>query len=151
MRGAWRAGKSRTLGIIVSNMENPFFFDIFKAAETGRQAQGYGVFWRRTPITIPTAGQQYPADDWAPCGRPGASSFPRWMPHLIEELSESRMPVVFYDVGTPKQNISNVRVDYARGIEKAVDYLYDLGHTADGFYQPPFGVGAYQHSREGLS
>ena len=27
-------GKSRTLGVIVSNIENPFFFDIYKTIET---------------------------------------------------------------------------------------------------------------------
>src|SRR5437016_11403218 len=36
-------GKSRTLGILVSNMENPFFFDIFRALESAAHARGYEV------------------------------------------------------------------------------------------------------------
>ena len=34
---------------------------------------------------------------------------------LIAELSAQRIPVVFYDVGTPRRNITNIRVDYASG------------------------------------
>src|SRR5256885_4055316 len=36
-------GKSRTLGILVSNMENPFFFDIYRALESAAHARGYEV------------------------------------------------------------------------------------------------------------
>ena len=33
-------GKSRILGIIVSNMENPFFLDIYRTLEADAHAQG---------------------------------------------------------------------------------------------------------------
>src|SRR5271169_2418744 len=36
-------GKSRTLGVIVSNMENPFFFDIFRTIESCAHAAGLEV------------------------------------------------------------------------------------------------------------
>ena len=36
-------GKSRSIGVIVSNIENPFFLDIYKAVETGAHARGYEV------------------------------------------------------------------------------------------------------------
>jgi DNA-binding LacI/PurR family transcriptional regulator len=54
-------------------------------------------------------------------------------PALIEELTDSNIPVVFYDVGTPRQNITNIRVNYRRGIDKVIDYLYSLGHRKLGF------------------
>jgi DNA-binding LacI/PurR family transcriptional regulator len=54
-------------------------------------------------------------------------------PKLIEELTESRIPVVFYDVGSPRRNITNIRVNYSRGIEKVVAYLHSLGHRRLGF------------------
>jgi len=34
-------GKSRTLGILVSNMENPFFFDIYRALESAAQSSSF--------------------------------------------------------------------------------------------------------------
>src|SRR3974377_2628116 len=36
-------GKSRTIGVILSNMENPFFFDIYKAIESAAHARAYEV------------------------------------------------------------------------------------------------------------
>jgi DNA-binding LacI/PurR family transcriptional regulator len=54
-------------------------------------------------------------------------------PALIKELTESRIPVVFYDVGQPRQNITNIRVNYRRGIDKVTDYLHNMGHRRLGF------------------
>ena len=34
-------GRSRTLGVIVSNIENPFFLDVYKTVEAGAHAAGY--------------------------------------------------------------------------------------------------------------
>jgi len=34
-------GQNRTIGMIVSNMENPFFFDIYKAAERDARHNGF--------------------------------------------------------------------------------------------------------------
>jgi LacI family transcriptional regulator len=52
---------------------------------------------------------------------------------LIEELNGNRIPVVFYDVGAPRHNITNIHVNYRRGMEKLVSYLYSLGHRRIGF------------------
>src|SRR5664279_4671020 len=41
-------GKSRTIGVIVSNLENPFFFDIYKAVESGAHASGFEVVMANT-------------------------------------------------------------------------------------------------------
>ena len=41
-------GKSRSIGVIVSNIENPFFLDIYKAVETGAHTQGYEVIMANT-------------------------------------------------------------------------------------------------------
>jgi DNA-binding LacI/PurR family transcriptional regulator len=54
-------------------------------------------------------------------------------PALIELLTSSPIPVVFYDVGTASKNITNIRVNYRTGIEKVVSYLHGLGHRRIGF------------------
>ena len=33
----------------------------------------------------------------------------------------------------PRQNITNIRVNYRRGIDKIIDYLYSMGHRKLGF------------------
>jgi len=125
-------GQNRTIGMIVSNMENPFFFDIYKAAERDARHNGFEMV---------IANTDYRADHLVNSIRlmigrrvAGLAVIVSEMDSdLIAELTDSKIPIVFYDVGTPRQNISNIRVDYARGIEKAVDYLYDLRHRRMGF------------------
>ncbi len=121
-------GKSRTLGMIASNMENPFFFDVFKSLESDARAHGYDVV---------VANTDYQPDRLARSIRlmigrrvAGLAVVVSEMDEaLITELTASSIPTVFYDVGTVTKNISNIRVNYRRGIEKIVEYLHDLGHS----------------------
>jgi LacI family transcriptional regulator len=125
-------GKSRTIGVIVSNMENPFFFDIYKTIESDAHAGGYEVVMANTDYR----SEQLVTSIRLMIGRrvAGLAAIVSEMaPALIDELNESRIPVVFYDVGTPRHNITNIRVNYRRGIEKVVDYLHSLGHRKLGF------------------
>src|ERR1700690_2061614 len=125
-------GKSRTIGMIVSNMENPFFFDIFKTVESDAHAAGYEVVIANTDYR----SEQLVSSIRLMIGRRVAGLavvVSEMDPPLIDELPRSRIPVVFSDVGAPRRNITNVRVNYRRGIEKVVDYLYSLGHLRLGF------------------
>jgi LacI family transcriptional regulator len=125
-------GKSKTIGVIVSNMENPFFFDIYKTIEADAHANGYEVVMANTDYR----SEQLVTSVRLMIGRrvTGLAAIVSEMaPELIEELNDSRTPVVFYDVGIPRYNITNIRVDYRRGIEKVVDYLHSLGHRRLGF------------------
>ncbi|MDR3701349.1 MAG: LacI family DNA-binding transcriptional regulator [Candidatus Sulfopaludibacter sp.] len=125
-------GKSKTIGVIVSNLENPFFFDIYKTIEADAHANGYEVVMANTDYR----SEQLVTSVRLMIGRrvTGLAAIVSEMaPELIEELNDSHTPVVFYDVGTPRQNITNIRVDYRRGIEKVVDYLHSLGHRRIGF------------------
>jgi len=125
-------GKSRTIGAIVSNLENPFFFDIYKTIESDAHSRGFEVVMANTDYR----SEQLVSSIRLMIGRrvAGLAAIVSEMePALIEELNESRIPVVFYDVGSPRQNITNIRVNYRRGIEKVVDYLHSLGHRRLGF------------------
>jgi DNA-binding LacI/PurR family transcriptional regulator len=125
-------GKSKTIGVIVSNMENPFFFDIYKAVESDAHARGFEVVMANTDYR----SDQLLASIRLMIGRrvAGLAAIVSEMERaLIEELSGSNIPMVFYDVGTPRKNIRNIRVNYRRGIEKVVDYLHSMNHRRLGF------------------
>jgi len=125
-------GKSRSIGVIVSNIENPFFLDIYKAVESGAHASGYEVIMANTDYR----SEQLVSSVRLMIGRrvAGLAAIVSEMdPELIGELNGNRIPVVFYDVGAPRQNITNIRVNYRRGMEKLTDYLYSLGHRRLGF------------------
>jgi len=121
-------GKSRTVGMIASNLENPFFFDIFRALEADARAHGYEVVVAHTGYQP----EQLVRSVRLMIGRrvAGLAAIVSEMdPDLIRELTQSKTPTVFYDVGTPRRNITNIRVNYRRGIERIVEYLHDLGHS----------------------
>jgi len=125
-------GKSRSIGVIVSNIENPFFLDIYKAVETGAHAAGFEVIMANTDYS----SKQLVTSIRLMIGRrvAGLAAIVSEMdPELIDELTGSRIPVVFYDVGAPRQNITNIRVNYRSGMEMLIAYLYSLGHRRLGF------------------
>ena len=125
-------GESRTLGILVSNMENPFFFDVFRALESAAHSQGYEVV---------VANTDYRAEQLVSSARLMIGSRVAGLAAIVSEmdadlmqvLTDTNIPIVFYDVGTPRKNITNVRVDYRKGMKKIVEYLYALGHTRMAF------------------
>jgi DNA-binding LacI/PurR family transcriptional regulator len=125
-------GKSRTIGMIVSNLENPFFLDIFSIVESLAHTRGYDVVVANTDYN----SDQLVRSVRLMIGRRVAGLaviVSEMEPVLIELLTSSPTPVVFYDVGTARKNITNIRVNYRTGIEKAVSYLHDLGHRRIGF------------------
>lgn len=125
-------GKSRLLGIIVSNMENPFFLDIYRTLESDAHARGHEVVVANTDYQ----SEQLVASVQLMIGLRVAGLaviVSEMEEHLIQILTASRIPVAFYDVGTPQRNITNIRVDYRKGIRKTVSYLSSLGHRRMAF------------------
>jgi DNA-binding LacI/PurR family transcriptional regulator len=125
-------GKSRTLGMIVSNIENPFFLDIFCSLEALAAENGYEAVVEHTDYDP----ERLVAAVRSMLGRRlvGLAVIVSEMePHLIEELSSQELPIVFYDVGRPAHNITNIRVRYERGMQRVVEYLYSLNHRRMAF------------------
>ena len=125
-------GRSRTIGVIVSNIENPFFLDVYKTVEAGAHAAGYELVMANTDYSP----ERLVASIRLMLGRrpAGLAAIVSEMDAtLIQELSGHPIPVVFYDVGTPRRNITNIRVDYRSGMAKLSSYLYSLGHRRIGY------------------
>jgi len=125
-------GKSRILGIIVSNMENPFFLDIYRTLESDAHSHGLEVVVANTDYR----SEQLLASVQLMIGLRVAGLaviVSEMEEHLIQTVAGSRIPAAFYDVGTPQKNITNIRVDYRKGIKKTVSYLSALGHRRMAF------------------
>ncbi|HTX35553.1 MAG TPA: LacI family DNA-binding transcriptional regulator [Bryobacteraceae bacterium] len=125
-------GKNRTLGVVLSNMENPFFFDIYKTIESCAHTAGFEVVVSNTDYR----SEQLASSLRLMIGRrvAGLAAIVSEMdPLLIDELGGTDIPVVFYDVGSPRHNIANIRVNYRRAMEKVIDHVYSLGHRRLGF------------------
>lgn len=122
------AGKSKTLGVVVSNMENPFFYDIVRVVEEQAHSRGYEVLVANTNYQVEQLGKSIRLM----AGRrvAGLAAFVSEIdPALIDELTEAPFPVVFYDVGVSRRNITNIRLNYRKGMDKVAEYLHMLGHV----------------------
>lgn len=125
-------GRSRTLGMIVSNLRNPFFQDIFHALEARAQQHGYDVVVANTdyrPQHLGTSARQMMGRRLAGL----AVVVSEVEPEVFERLAAATIPVAFYDVGTPGENTTNIKTDYHRGTLRMAEYLYSLGHRRLGF------------------
>ncbi|HVW84795.1 MAG TPA: LacI family DNA-binding transcriptional regulator [Bryobacteraceae bacterium] len=125
-------GRSRTLGVIVSNLSNPFFLDVYRAVESDCHAHGYEVLVANTDYRP----EQLAASIRLMIGRrvAGLAAIVSEIDdEIVRELTESNIPIVFYDVGAPGGNITRIRVNYRKGIERIVEYLITLGHQELGF------------------
>jgi LacI family transcriptional regulator len=125
-------GKSNALGLIVSNLENPFFLDIFHHVEAQARQRGYEVVVANTdyqPKRLESAVR------WMQGHRLAGMALvvSERVPALIDELPKGKIPIVFYDVEVVGPNVTSIRTDYGTGTQKAVKYLHSLGHRRMAF------------------
>lgn len=123
---------SKTIGVIVSNLDNPFFLDIYRAVESDCHANGYEVVVANT-LYRP---EQLKASVRLMIGRRVAGLaliVSEVDEEVVEELMEGATPVVLYDVGKAGGHVTKIRVNYRRGVERVIDYLSALGHSDIGF------------------
>jgi LacI family transcriptional regulator len=141
------SGRSRILGLIVSDITNPFFPELVKGFEDVATARGYDVLVSST---------NYNSERMALCVRrmlerkvEGVAIMTSEMDDkLIAQLAGRNVPMVFLDVGTPGERLSNIVVDYAMGINEAVEHLVALGHERIAFVSGPAGLQSAQVRRD---
>ena len=140
-------GKSRTIGMIVSNIENPFFLDIFTSLESAASKDGYSVLVEHTDYRsarLVTSVRSMLGRNLAGL----AVIVSEMEPSLIEELAERDLPIAFYDVGHPADNITNIKVQYAIGMQRTIEYLYSLRHRRMAFLGHHASLGPLQARRD---
>jgi len=130
------SGRSRLLGLIVSDITNPFFPEVIKGFEDLATEQRFDILIGST---------DYDPQKMALCIRrmlerrvDGVAIMTSEMDnHLIDQLARRKVPMVFLDVAIPREGISNIVVNYESGINEAVDHLAGLGHRRIGFISGP--------------
>lgn len=143
---ALAGGRSRTLGMIVSNIENPFFLGVFMALEEFATQQNYEVLVEHTGYRRETLVESIRS--MLKRRVEGLAVIVSEMDRgLIEELAAQDVPVVFYDVGRPAHNITSIRVRYDKGTQRTAEYLYSLGHRRFGFVGHHAGLGPLEERK----
>jgi len=123
---------SQTLGMIVSDIENPFFPEVIKGFELRAREQGHDVILSDTDYDSAVMAE---AATRILRQRVRGIAFitSEVAPSIIRQIKARQTPSVFLDVGPVQQYISNVKIDYAHGIRVVIDYLMSLGHRRISF------------------
>src|SRR2546425_4310999 len=123
---------SRTLGIIVSDIENPFFPEVIKSFETRARQLGYDAILSDTnydPRRTRKAAERMMEHKV----RGVAVITSEISLRLIHELARRRIAVTFLDLAPARGYVSSLRIDYFSGIKQIVEYLYKCGHRRIAF------------------
>lgn len=129
---ALATGSNRTIGIVVSNLENPFFLDVFRSLENQANQQGYEVLVANTDYDT----ERLKSNVRLMIGRKlgGLAMVVSEMDaELLEELAERKVPTVIYDVGTPRESVVTIKINYRKGVQLIAEYLHGLGHRRMAF------------------
>ncbi len=130
------SGRSRMLGLIVSEITNPFFPELVQEFENLAVAQGYEVLIGSTnyePVRTESLIRRMMQRnvDGVAVMTFGIEE------ELVKKLVEQEFPLVFVDAGPDLPNIRVLKVDYGEGIRQAVQHLAALGHRQIAFISGP--------------
>ena len=130
------SGRSRMLGLIVSEITNPFFPELVQEFENLAVAQGYEVMIGST--NYDPARTESLIRRMLQRNVDGVAVMTFGIEEdLVKKLVESEFPLVFVDAGPKLPNIRVLKVNYGEGIREAVQHLAALGHRAIAFISGP--------------
>ena len=133
------SGRSHILGLVVSEITNPFFPEIVQAFENIAVEHGYEILLVSTvhdPKRMDLSVRRM-------TGRrvDGVAVMTFGMEDLLLEDRElSNVPLVFVDVGPKRPRVSNIRINYLNGIRQAVQHLAALRHEQIAFISGPLAL-----------
>ena len=143
------SGRSRILGLIVSEITNPFFPELVQEFENLAVAQGYEVMIgstsndpERTEALIRRMLQR---------GVDGVAVMTFGIEEeQVQKLVGHEFPLVFADAGPKSPNVRVLKVNYGEGIREAVQHLAALGHRRIAFVSGPLRMCTAVTRRDGF-
>jgi LacI family transcriptional regulator len=130
------SGRSQILGLLISDIANPFFPELVKSIETAAFEHGYDVVLSNTNYD-PARTSHYVRRLIERKVLGVALMTSELDMALIDELARKHVSVVLLDFDAPAVNMSNLCIEYERGIEEAVRRLAELGHERLAFIGGP--------------
>jgi len=121
-------GRSNMIGLLVSDISNPFFPEIIKSIEAAVFAAGYNLILLNTNYE-PERALDYVRRLLQMKVAGIILMIAEFDSSLIDEFKNKKTSVVFHDLGVVGERMSNIILDYAVGIDEAVRHLVSLGHS----------------------
>jgi DNA-binding LacI/PurR family transcriptional regulator len=141
------SGRSRLIGLIVSDITNPFFPELVRTFQNLASQKQYDLLLTST---------DYLTSRMTTCLRrmlerkvDGVAMMTSEMDlSLIKELSKRNVPIVFMDVGQMGPRMSHVSIDYGNGIRQVVDHIAGLSHQQIAFISGPLDLHSARTRRQ---
>lgn len=129
-------GVTHTIGLVISDIKNPFYPEIIQGVEELAIRSEYNIFLCNTDYDVEKGLNSIGAlirkkVDGIIIASSQADKF------LFEELAESTIPFVLVDWNESKINVDSIYFDFESGIRKAIEYLVSLGHKKIYFISGP--------------
>jgi len=140
-------GQPRSLGMVVSNIVNPFFLDIFRSVEARARQRGYDLIVANTDY----APDRLASSIMTILGRRVAGLalvVSETVPPVVSTIA-AKLPIVLYDGGGHRlKDVTNIRANYRGGMQRIVEYLHALGHRRMAFIGHHTRLGPLHERRE---
>jgi LacI family transcriptional regulator, galactose operon repressor len=130
------SGRSRVLGLLISEITNPFFPELIQSFEDVAGENDYEVMVGSTNYNKERAKVFIRRLAQRRVEGVAVMTF-RAESHLLDELIAQDIPLVTVDVSINAARSLVLEVDYAQGINQAVQHLALLGHHRIGFASGP--------------
>ncbi|MBB6146677.1 LacI family transcriptional regulator [Silvibacterium bohemicum] len=130
------SGRTRLLGLLISEITNPFFPELIRGFEDIAVENGYEILIGSTnyhPERMSLAVRRMIERNVEGVA---VMTFGVEQP-LLEELASRHVPMVFVDSGPPGDLVRPLLVDYRKGIQQGVQHLAVLGHRKLGYISGP--------------
>jgi LacI family transcriptional regulator len=143
-------GKSSLLGLIVSDVRNPFFPDIIAGFQDGALAHEMDALVLNTNYdsqrTLNSVRRLMSLQV------PGVAILTSQIdPSVIDMLAERRIAAVYLDLGRVGPSISNILLDYEHGIVEALEHLSKLGHKRIAYIGGPLSLNSAQRRKRAFT
>ncbi len=133
------SGRSKIFGLVVSEITNPFFPEIVQVFEDLAVEHGYEILLvstvhdpKRMDMSVRRMVER--RVDGVAVMTFGMEDL------LLDDPKFESVPLVFVDVGPDRPNVSNIRIDYLRGIRQAVQHVAALRHERIAFISGPLSL-----------
>ena len=134
------SGKSRMIGLIISEITNPFFPELIQEFERIAVAHGYEILVGSTNYEL--ARMELCARRMLERKVDGIAMMTFGFEEaILDRFAVEDIPVVFIDVPPKNKRSSTLNVDYRAGIYEGVQHLAVLGHRRIAFISGPLQLG----------
>jgi len=132
-----RTKSTRTIGVLLPDISQPFFAQVVKGIEEAARIRNYTLILGCTFYDIDEEERQM--NSMIDQSIDGIIFFCGYDTYEhIKKLYDSNIPVVVLDRELSDKEIPSVLIDNVLAMEKAVQYLYDIGHREIGYITFPY-------------